>query len=128
MMSKPDVRRTSSLILGIASAILSYWLLGFFTLASAIVCFTQFTRHTGQTWRNFAFVITSPDQIGYVLGCLALAAVLGGLGLWMVRAELRGSRTVSLGASAVRFCLGGLVGAALNVMVISGLLAYRWFA
>ena len=120
------VRRIASLILGIASAILSFWMLGFFLLDSAIIHFTPFTQHTGQSWRSFVFVLTRPDQIVYCLGCLGIAAILGVSGLWLVRGEPRGRRAVTVGASAGRFCRGGLLGVALDVAVILGLFAYRW--
>jgi hypothetical protein len=125
MNATPRTCRISSLLLGIASVILSFWMLWFFAFARIIICFTQFTRHTGQSWRSFVFAITGPSQIEYVLGCLGLAAILGGLGLWLVRAEPRGGRSTSLRVSAVRFCLG-VVGSALDGIVLALLLAYRW--
>jgi hypothetical protein len=122
----PRTRCISSLLLGIASVILGFWMLGFFALASTISRFPQFTRYTGQSWRGFAFVITGPGQIEYVLGCLGLAATLGGLGLWLVRAEPKDGRSTSLRASAGRFCLGGVVGSALDAIVLALLFADRW--
>jgi hypothetical protein len=119
-------RRISSWLLGVAWVALGLWMLGFFAIATIIIRFTQFTRYTGQSWRSFVFVITGPRQIGYVLGCLGLAAFLGGLGLRLMRADRRENLTRSLRASAVRFCLLGLLGAVLNAAVLAGLLAYRW--
>jgi hypothetical protein len=128
MNAKTVARRVVALLLGIASVLLGFLLLGAVALFSAIISFTEFTRHSGQSWRGFVFVVTRPDQLGIVLAWIGLAALLGGVGLWLVRDERRAGRAVSLGASAARFCLGGLAGSALDALLIASFLAYRWLS
>src|SRR3954466_14650915 len=89
MCMKPRITSTLSLLLGIASVTLSYWMLGFFALVSLIFGHTDFTRHTGQSWRGFVFLITGPKRVGYVLGWLGFAVVLGCLGFWLAGPERR---------------------------------------
>jgi len=109
-------RGGTSLLLGIASMMLSYWMLGFFAVISLIFGCTDYTKHSGQSWRSFAVLITRPEQVGYLLGCLGLALVSGGLGFRCAGAEQGMGR---------RFCVMGLLGTALGAVVIAGMVAYR---
>jgi hypothetical protein len=111
-------RKGTPLLLGITSMMFSYWMLGFFAVISLIFGCTDYTKHSGQSWRSFAVLITRPEQVGSLLGCLSLALVSGGLGFRCAGAEQGMGR---------RFCVGGLVGTALGTVVLIGMIAYRWW-
>jgi len=110
-MSRP--RCTTSLFLGSVSIILSLFELGLFALLSLM----EPRRSSGSM---------PPGLFAVLFGWLGFAAVLGSLGLWLVRAELRASRSISLAASAVRFCLGGIVCTILDAIFVSIFTIYTW--
>jgi hypothetical protein len=122
------LRTTVSLLLGITSVILSFWMLGFFAVVHLVFVSTDFTRRTGQTWRTFAFRITTGPSLVFVLAWLGLAAILAGLGYWLASPHRSADARTTLVAAAVRFCLGGLAGVVLSAVVLAGMLVYRWFA
>jgi uncharacterized membrane protein len=108
-------RCITSLLLGIASIILSLLMLGAYAIISLMI-----------SWR---FLVTArPDRLVVFFVLLGLAAIFGSLGLWLARAELRAFRSISLGAAAVRFCVGGLVGTVVGAIVLSIFMVYRWLA
>jgi hypothetical protein len=66
------------------------------------------------------------EQFAVLFGWFGLAAVLGCLGLWLVRAQLRAGRSISLGAWALYFCVAALVAAVCDAVFISILTIYTW--
>jgi hypothetical protein len=115
-------------ILGIASVMLSYCIFGFLVVASVLVWFAQPAGSSEQSWSRFVVEMTRQEPLGYLLGCLILAAALGILGIWLVFDRPWGRRPVSLGASAARFCLGGLLGVGLDGLLVAFFLACRWLS
>ncbi len=106
-------RCITSWLLGSGSIILSLLELGFFT---------------------FLFILYGPprggrmrlEQLAVLFGWFGLATVLGCLGLWLVRAQLRAGRSTSLGGSAARFCVAALVAAVCDAIFVSLLTIYTW--
>ena len=64
------------------------------------------------------------DQLVIVVTWLGLATLLGSLGFWLARPQTREGRRTTLVAAAIRFCLGGLVGAFLDAVILAGMFAY----
>lgn len=106
-------RCVTSWLLGSASIVLSLFELGLF---------------------GFVFILSGPPGGGVMsLGHFAvlfvwagLAAVPGCVGLWLVRAQLQAGRSISLGASAVKFCVAALVATACDAIFLFTVMIYSW--
>jgi hypothetical protein len=116
-----------SMLSSLASIVLGFWMLGYFALAWCYFSFLGWTKITGQTWRGFVFEVTRPLPFAILIGVVALAAALGGLGYWPNRRSRAAGLSTSFGAAILRFSLLGLSGAAADAAVLAILLIQRWW-
>jgi hypothetical protein len=113
-----------SLLLGLVSVLMSFWMLGYFGIAFTHLLTADSNSLGGRSWRVFAFEVTRSEPLAVMAGRLGLATAAGGLGYWLVCRSRRDDRT-SLSASAARLALGGLTGVALDSLLLVGMLGYR---
>jgi hypothetical protein len=112
-----SARCIASLLLGSASIILSLLELGLF--AGGIMMGAKIPRSSD--------AMINPSVYARVFGQAGLAGVAGCLGLWLVRTELGVTRSIPLGASALRFCWAGLVATVCDVIFLCMWTIYTWF-
>jgi hypothetical protein len=124
---RPRILVCLSLLLGIASVILGFALLAHAGYIAAYFGFLKDDLNPSNTWRRLVHEVTKPVPMAYLVGWVGLAALLGGLGLWLARRGRGEGGRLSLAASAARFSILGLVGAGLDAAILAVLLGCRWY-
>jgi hypothetical protein len=82
---RPRILACLSLLLGIASVIMGFALLTHAGYVAAYFGLLKDDINPSNTWRGFVYEITKPGPMAYLVGWVGLAALLGGLGLWLAR-------------------------------------------
>jgi hypothetical protein len=119
----------ASYLSGYVSVICGYSLLSYLVFAFAYYIFSDPSLLSGRSWRVFLFEMLRPAPLAYLLGWIGIAAVTGGFGYGLVYRHRRHGK-ITLAAAAARLAGAGLVGAALDLVILTlmlGYRAYRWF-
>jgi hypothetical protein len=116
----------ASLLLGLMSVLMGFWMLGYFGVAFTHLLTADPNSLGGRSWRVFVFEVTRSEPLAVMVGWLGLAAAAGGFGYGLVRHAHRDTRA-SLSASAIRLSLCGLLGVALGSLLLVGMLGYRLY-
>jgi hypothetical protein len=114
----------ASLLLGLTSVLMSFWMLGYFGIVFTHFLTADVDTPGGRSWRDFVFEVTRSGPLAVMVGWLGLAAASGGFGYWLVRRTRLDDRA-SLSASAIRLSMCGLLGVVLGSMLLVGMLGYR---
>ena len=127
MITRRRVVTGLALLMGIGSILMSFLILGNF--AFGVVYYNWMWDRSGSmgpSWRTTLFQLTSPWWITFLLWWVGIAGCLGYSGYRLARARLEPDRRASLASTAARFSNWGLAGCVLDLVVLAGMMVYRW--